>query len=64
MTKLFALDGNSMKLDGGAMFGNAPKVMWSKWCVPDEQNRMTMSCRSLLIQDVDQIELGQLKQLP
>jgi len=51
MTKLFALDGNSMKLDGGAMFGNAPKVMWSKWCVPDEQNRMTMSCRSLLIQD-------------
>ena len=28
--------GNSQRLDGGAMFGNAPKGMWEKWIPPDE----------------------------
>ena len=43
--------GNSQKLDGGAMFGHVPKAMWSKWIQPDEQNRISLACRALLIQE-------------
>ena len=43
--------GNSQKLDGGAMFGNAPKALWQRWIPADEQNRIDLSCRCLLIQD-------------
>ena len=46
--KLWSLLGNSQKLDGGAMFGNAPRAMWSKWAPPDEQNRIDLACRALL----------------
>lgn len=46
--KLWSIRGNSQKLDGGAMFGNAPKAMWSKWSPPDEQNRIELACRALL----------------
>jgi len=31
LLRFTALDGNYMKLDGGAMFGNAPKALWSRW---------------------------------
>jgi glyoxylase-like metal-dependent hydrolase (beta-lactamase superfamily II) len=51
--KLFSLLGNSQKLDGGAMFGNAPRAMWSKWIAPDEQNRIPLACRCLLAADLD-----------
>lgn len=51
MQKIISLKGNSIKLDGGAMFGNAPKAMWSKWLIPDELNLIPMSCRSLLVQE-------------
>ena len=51
MTKLIALNGNSQKLDGGAMFGHVPKAVWSKWLTPDENNRVTLACRALLIQE-------------
>ncbi len=46
--KLWSIIGNSQKLDGGAMFGNAPKAMWEKWAPPDEQNRIDLACRALL----------------
>lgn len=46
--KLWSVLGNSQKLDGGAMFGNAPRAMWSKWAPPDEQNRIDLACRALL----------------
>ncbi len=34
------------RLDGGAMFGVVPRNLWSKFCPPDEQNRirMNMNC--------------------
>ncbi|PIE44459.1 MAG: MBL fold hydrolase [Gammaproteobacteria bacterium] len=48
--KLIPLKGNSQKLDGGAMFGNAPKALWQRWVKVDELNRIELSCRSLLIQ--------------
>jgi glyoxylase-like metal-dependent hydrolase (beta-lactamase superfamily II) len=51
--KLWSIQGNSQKLDGGAMFGNAPRAMWSKWIAPDEQNRIPLACRCLLATDLD-----------
>lgn len=47
---LHDIQGNSQKLDGGAMFGNAPKALWQRWLVPDEQNRIKLCCRALLAQ--------------
>ncbi len=49
--KLTSLQGNSQKLDGGAMFGNAPKALWSRWVNVDEQNRIDLTCRAMLIQE-------------
>jgi len=49
--KLISLLGNSQKLDGGAMFGNAPKAVWNRWMPADEQNRIEIACRCLLVQD-------------
>jgi glyoxylase-like metal-dependent hydrolase (beta-lactamase superfamily II) len=46
--KLWSILGNSQKLDGGAMFGNAPRAMWARWVPPDEQNRIPLACRALL----------------
>jgi len=52
MTKQFySILGNSQKLDGGAMFGNAPKALWQRWVEVDEQNRIDLVCRALLIKD-------------
>jgi len=45
-----ALNGNYMKLDGGAMFGNAPKALWSRWMQPDDRNMITIGSRALLIE--------------
>ncbi|MFK8138555.1 MAG: MBL fold metallo-hydrolase [Bdellovibrionales bacterium] len=45
-----AVEGNRQKLDGGAMFGNAPKEMWKNWVEPDELSRIPLACRCLLIQ--------------
>ncbi|MBY0383617.1 MBL fold metallo-hydrolase [bacterium] len=45
--------GNSQKLDGGAMFGNAPRTVWEKWMAPDELGRIPLACRALLIEFED-----------
>jgi len=50
--ELFSLIGNSQQLDGGAMFGNASKALWSRWIAPDEQNRIPLACRCLLVKDL------------
>jgi glyoxylase-like metal-dependent hydrolase (beta-lactamase superfamily II) len=36
-------------LDGGAMFGTVPKVLWEKSNPPDEKNRIAMEARALLL---------------
>lgn len=48
---LTTLLGNSQRLDGGAMFGNAPRALWSRWATPDEAHRIPLACRALLIED-------------
>jgi glyoxylase-like metal-dependent hydrolase (beta-lactamase superfamily II) len=51
--QLWSLEGNTQKLDGGAMFGNAPKAMWARWIEPDAENRIPLACRCLLVKDLD-----------
>ncbi len=51
--KLWSIEGNSQRLDGGSMFGNVPRALWSRWIEPDDQHRIPLSCRCLLIKDLD-----------
>jgi len=45
--RLYSVLGNSQRLDGGAMFGNVPKAMWSQWLPADAENRVSLACRAL-----------------
>ncbi len=47
--KLYSIDTGNLMLDGGAMFGVVPKVMWSKFYPCDENNLCNWSMRCLLI---------------
>jgi glyoxylase-like metal-dependent hydrolase (beta-lactamase superfamily II) len=49
--------GNSQRLDGGALFGNAPRTLWERWLPPDERNRIPMACRCLVVRDRGRIVL-------
>lgn len=49
MTTITAVLGNSQRLDGGAMFGNAPKPLWTRWVPADERNRIPLACRAMLV---------------
>ena len=51
--RLWSVEGNRQRLDGGAMFGNAPRNLWAQWLVPDDENRLEFACRCLLVQDLD-----------
>ena len=46
--KLWSIEGNTQRLDGGSMFGNAPRALWSKWMEPDALNRIPLATRGLL----------------
>lgn len=48
---LHTLELGSFGLDGGAMFGIVPKVLWQKENPADEQNRIDMRTRCLLLKD-------------
>ncbi len=48
--RLQSIAGNSQRLDGGAMFGNAPKVLWQRWLTPDKDNTIPLQCRCLFIE--------------
>lgn len=48
--QISSVEGNSQKLDGGAMFGNAPRALWSRWFVSDELGRIELACRSFLVE--------------
>lgn len=38
------------RLDGGAMFGVVPRNLWSKYCPPDDQNRIRMNMNCLFVE--------------
>lgn len=50
MKKYYVLHPAVFKLDGGAMFGIIPKPLWSKAIPADDQNRIELSLRVMLIQ--------------
>lgn len=47
---LTSIQGNSQCLDGGAMFGHVPRLLWKNWISPDEKSLISLSCRALLVQ--------------
>jgi len=49
--RLFPIEGNRQRLDGGAMFGNAPQGLWRRWCPPDERNRIDLAARALVVEE-------------
>jgi glyoxylase-like metal-dependent hydrolase (beta-lactamase superfamily II) len=50
---LYSINTGNLKLDGGAMFGVVPKVIWGKIYPADENNLCNWSMRCLLIIDED-----------
>jgi glyoxylase-like metal-dependent hydrolase (beta-lactamase superfamily II) len=38
------------RLDGGAMFGSVPKALWAPQAPPDEENRILLATRSLVVE--------------
>lgn len=51
MAFLWSILGNSQRLDGGAMFGNAPRAVWQRWIQPDDANRIPLACRAALVEE-------------
>jgi glyoxylase-like metal-dependent hydrolase (beta-lactamase superfamily II) len=51
--RIWSIDGNSQRLDGGSMFGNVPRALWSRWIEPDEEHRIPLACRAMLAQLAD-----------
>jgi glyoxylase-like metal-dependent hydrolase (beta-lactamase superfamily II) len=49
--KLYPIETGNLKLDGGAMFGVVPKVLWQKAYPCDENNLCNWSMRCLLVVD-------------
>ena len=45
--ELKAVDSGHFRLDGGAMFGVVPRVLWEKTDPADENNRISMQMRAL-----------------
>lgn len=55
--KLYSIPTGNFKLDGGAMFGVVPKVIWNKLVPADDNNLCTWSMRCLLIEDGNRLVL-------
>jgi len=49
--ELHSIETGRFALDGGAMFGIVPKPLWNKLNPSDDENRIEMALRSLLIMD-------------
>jgi glyoxylase-like metal-dependent hydrolase (beta-lactamase superfamily II) len=47
----------NFKVDGGAMFGVVPKVLWSRVYHSDEKNLISLSLRSLIIETAGRVVL-------
>lgn len=55
--ELYVVETGSFGLDGGAMFGIIPKPLWSRLNPADEQNRVSLSARNLLLKSDSRIIL-------
>lgn len=55
--RLHTIDTELFKLDGGAMFGVVPKLLWNKTNPADENNLCTWAMRCLLIEEGNRLIL-------
>lgn len=55
--KLYTINTGYFKLDGGAMFGVVPKVIWNKLIPADENNLCNWALRCLLVEDGNRLTL-------
>lgn len=55
--KLYTIDTEYFKLDGGAMFGVVPKSIWNKLNPSDDNNMCSWAMRCLLIEDGNKLIL-------
>jgi glyoxylase-like metal-dependent hydrolase (beta-lactamase superfamily II) len=46
---VYSLTDGMFRLDGGAMFGTVPRVLWERLTPPDDQNRIALRINPLLI---------------
>lgn len=49
--KIYPIETGNFKLDGGAMFGVVPKIIWQKTNPANSNNLIDMSMRCMLIED-------------
>lgn len=54
---LFPINAGNLKLDGGAMFGVVPKLLWQKTNPADANNMIDIATRCLLIEDGNRLIL-------
>ena len=55
--KVSILETGNFWLDGGAMMGSVPKVLWEKTNPPDSENRIKLSLRCLLLDNGENVVL-------
>lgn len=55
--KIYPIETGNFKLDGGAMFGVVPKSLWQRTNPADANNMISMSLRSMLIEDGNRLIL-------
>src|SRR5207245_2021329 len=51
--QLQRLSDGQFRMDGGAVFGVVPKVLWEKVKTPDARNRVTLATNCLLVRTPD-----------
>jgi len=55
--RIYPIETGNFKLDGGAMFGVVPKVLWQKTNPADKNNLIDMSLRCMLIEEGNRLIL-------
>jgi prepilin-type processing-associated H-X9-DG protein len=55
--KIYPIETGNFKLDGGAMFGVVPKVLWQRTNPSDSNNLIDMALRTMLIEDGNRLIL-------
>ncbi|MCU0649912.1 MAG: MBL fold metallo-hydrolase [Gemmatimonadaceae bacterium] len=55
--RVHAIQAGRQRLDGGAMFGVVPKVLWQRKIAADERNRIELGMRCLLVEHADGLVL-------
>ena len=55
--KVFSIETGRFSLDGGAMMGSVPKILWKKTNPSDSLNRIQLAMRCLLVDDGENVVL-------